>query len=167
MTSPLDDFNKRTTAGGGSWIQGPPTNVAESAAEAFIESQRRSNTVGGGSIDFGVPASAFILLIGVALFVLGTYVSDNFREAKAMTGLLLVIVSGFMMLVGVGGVVVGCIKNLTTTSGWRCLFFAALAAFAAWWFSRALWMMSFGLVPQGLMPVVAAALVLVAMGGRR
>lgn len=155
---PLGDFNRRMTAGSGSWVQGPPTNAAESAAQSFIDQQSASAT-GGGSIDFGVRVSAAIVLVGVGLFAVGTYIADNFREAMAMSGLLVVIVSGFAMLIGGGGLVVGCIKGLGSAGGWRSLIVAALAALAAWWLSPWLWMMSFALVPKGLMPLVAAALV--------
>lgn len=160
MGSPLDDFNRRTTAGSGSWRQGPPTNAAESAAQSLID-QRSAGTTGGGSIDFGVRVSAIILLVGIALFAVGTYITENFREGAAMTGILVVIVSGFVLLVGGGGLVVGCIKGLGSAGGWRSLIFAALAALAAWWLSPWLWMMSAALVPKGLMPLAAAALVFV------
>ncbi len=76
-----------------------------------------------------------------------------------MTGLLVVIVSGGLLLVGSGGLVVGCIKTLGTSRGRFGLLLALLAALAAWWLSPWLWMMSFALVPQGLMPLAAAALV--------
>lgn len=165
MSNPLDDFNRRMTAGSASWTQGPPKNAAESAAESYIDAQARG-TAGGGGIDFGVRASAVIVLVGVALFAVGTYVVDHFREATAMTGLVVVIVSGFALLVGGGGLVLGCLKGLDTAGGWRGLLLAALAALAAWWLSPWLWMMSFALVPKGLMPVAAAALVF-ALTGRR
>lgn len=165
MSNPLDDFNRRMTAGSGSWLQGPPTNAAESAAQSYIDAQPRT-AAGGGSIDFGVRVSAIILLVGIALFAVGTYIADNFRETTAMTGLLVVIVSGFVLLVGGGGLVVGCIKGLGSAGGWRSLLFAALAALAAWWLSPWLWMMSGALVPKGLMPLAAAALVFVFTGRR-
>lgn len=158
--NPLDDFNRRMTAGSSSWVQGPPTNAAESAAQSFID-QRSAGTTGGGSIDFGARVSAVLLLVGIALFALGTYIADNFREGAAMTGLLVVIVSGFVMLVGGGGLVVGCFKSLGSAGGWRSLILAALAALAAWWLSPWLWMAGFPLVPKGLMPLAAAALVFV------
>lgn len=156
----LDDFNRRTTAGSGSWVQGPPTSAAESAAQSFID-QRSPGTTGGGGIDFGVRVSAVILLAGIGLFALGNYMADRFYESTAMTGLLIVIISGFVMLIGTGGVVVGCIRGLGSARGWLNLILAALAAAAAWWFSQWLWMMSFALVPDWLIPPAAAALMLV------
>lgn len=162
MSNPLEDFNRRMTAGSGAWMQGPPTNGAESAAQSYIDAQQRDmGTAGRGSIDFGVRVSAIILLVGIALFAMGTYIADNFREGTAMTGLLVVIVSGFVMLIGGGGLVVGCIKGLGSAGGWRSLLLAVLAALAAWWLSPWLWMMSGALVPKGLMPLAAAALVFV------
>ena len=160
MSNPLDDFNRRMPAGSSSWMQGPPTNAAESAAQSYIDAQPRT-AAGGGSIDFGVRVSAIILLVGIALFAVGGYTADNFREGAAMTGLLVVIVSGFLLLVGGGGLVVGCIKGLGSAGGWRSLLFAVLAALAAWWLSPWLWMISGALVPKGLMPLAAAALVFV------
>lgn len=160
MSDPLDDFNRRMTAGSGSWMQGPPTNAAESAAQSFID-QRGASTTGGGSIDFGVRVSAIVLLVGIALFVVGTYITENFSEGTAMTGLLVVIISGFAMLAGGGGLVVGCIKGLGSAGGWRGLLLAALAALVAWWLSPWLWMASSALMPKGLIPLTAAALVFV------
>ncbi len=157
---PLEDFNRRTTAGSGSWMQGPPTNAAESTAQTFID-QRGAGKTGGGSIDFGVRISAIIVLLGVLLFAGGAHIADNFHEAAAMTGLLVVLVSGFLLLVGVGGLVVGIIKDMGSANGWRNLLIAALAALVTWWFSPWLWMMSSAVLPKGLMPVAAAALVFV------
>lgn len=162
--NPLDDFNRRTTAGRGSWTQGAPTSAAESAAQSFID-QRDAAPKGGGSIDFGVRVSAVIFLVGAVLFVAGTYVADTFREATAMTGLLVVVIGGFAMLIGAGGLVVGCVKRLGSAGGWRNLAFAALAALFAWWFSPWLWMMSSALMPQGLIPPTAAACVFAVIGG--
>lgn len=82
--SDLDDFNRRMTAGSSSWMQGPPTHAAESAAQSLLDAPSRSTSVGGSSIDFSVRISAIIILIGIALFVVGTYLADHFREAKAM-----------------------------------------------------------------------------------
>ena len=167
MSSPLDDFNRRMTAGRAAWTQGPPKNAAESAAQSILDAQERGTTAsGGGSIDFGVRVSAVILLVGIALFVAGSYIADNFHEITAMTGLLVALVGGFVMLVGVGGLVVGCIKGLGSARGWLGLLLAALAALAAWWLSPWLWMASSALVPKGLMPLAAAALVFVFTGRR-
>lgn len=164
--SDLDDFNRRMTAGSSSWMQGPPTHAAESAAQSLIDAQSRSTSVGGGSIDFGVRISAIIILVGIALFVVGTYLADHFREGAAITGVLVAFVSGFVLLIGSGGLVVSCIKGLGSASGWRSLLFAAFAALATWWLSPWLWIMSGALVPRGLMPLAAAALVF-AVRGRR
>lgn len=167
MSNPLDDFNRRMTAGRGSWMQGPATNPAESAADALIDAQpRATGSVGGGSIDFGVRVSAIIVLVGIALFAVGAYMADNFREAMAMTGLLVVIVSGFLLLIGGGGLVVGCCSGLRSKGGWLSLLLAALAALVAWWLSPWLWMMSAALAPRELLPVAAAALVFALRGGR-
>lgn len=168
MSNPLDDFNRRMTAGGGAWMQGPPTNPAEAAADSFVDDaqQRGAGSVGAGSIDFGVRVCAIILLVGIALFAVGAYIADNFREAVAMTGLLVVIVSGFLLLIGGGGLVVGCIRGLRSKNGWLSLLLATLAALVAWWLSPWLWMMSSALAPKELMPVAAAALVF-ALRGRR
>ncbi len=167
MSDPLDDFNRRMTADNGSWMQGTPTNAAESAAQSFIDTQRRSTgAIGGGSIDFGVRISSIILLVGIVLFSIGTYITDNFHAAMAMTGLLIVIISGFLLLVGVGGLAIGCIKGLGSAGGWRSLLLALIAALAGWWLSPWLWMMSSALVPKGLIPLAAAALVF-AITGRR
>ncbi len=162
--SDLDDFNRRMTAGSSSWMQGPPTHAAESAAQSLIDAQSHSTSVGGGSIDFGVRISAIIVLIGIALFVVGTYLADHFREAKAMTGLLIVLIGSFALILGSGGLVMGCIKGLGSVSGWRSLAFAILAAFAAWWLSPWLWMMSGALVPKSFIPLAAVALVFVVSG---
>jgi len=126
----LDDFNRRMTAGSSSWMNGPPTNAAESAAQAYVDAQSRRAAAGGGSVDFGVRISAIILLVGISLFAVGAYISDHFRGAMAMTGLLVVLISGFLLLVG-GGLFVGCIKDLGAASGRRGLLFAALAALGA------------------------------------
>lgn len=162
MSEPLDDFNRRMTAGRGAWTEGPPKNAAEAAAQSFIDAQPAGAAPGGGSIDFGTRVSAVVLLVGVALFVAGTYVSENFREATAMTGLLIVIVGGFALLVGVGGLVVGCIRGLGSAQGRLSLLLAVVAALAAWWLSPWLWLMSAALVPKALIPVAAAALVFAA-----
>lgn len=135
MSDPLDDFNRRMSAGRGAWILGPPKNAAESSAQSLLDGQERGPAVGGGSIDFGVRISAVIVLFGIALFAVGTYLADNFREAMAMTGLLVVIVSGGLLLIGGGGLVVGCIKTLGTSRGRFGLLLALLAALAAWWLS--------------------------------
>jgi|GEM_PF-2433062 len=161
MSNPLDDFNRRMSAGDASWQQGPPTNAAESAAQSFIDARPRGSAAGGGSIDFGVRISAVILLVGIVLFAAGSHITDHYREATAMTGLLVVIVSGFLLLIGGGGLVVGCIKGLGSAGGWRSLLLSVVAALAAWWLAPWLWMMSAGLVPRGLMPFAAAALVFV------
>lgn len=166
MTDPLDDFNRRVTAGRGAWAQGPATNAAESAAQSLIDAQERAAATGGGSIDFGVRVSALVLLAGIALFAAGTYVADNFREATAMNGLLLVIIGGFVMLVGVGGLVVGCIKGLGSAGGWRNLLLAAIAALSAWWLAPWIWALSGALLPRELIPLVAAALVFLIAGRR-
>ncbi|WP_295048282.1 hypothetical protein [uncultured Paracoccus sp.] len=167
MSDPLDDFNRRMTAGRAAWTQGPPKSAADSAAQSILDAQDRGTAAsGGGSIDFGVRVCAVILLIGIALFVAGGYVADSFREATAMTGLLVVIFGGLAMLVGGGGLVVGCIKGLGSAGGWRNLILAALAALAAWWLSPWLWMMSAALMPKTLMPLAAAALVFVFTGRR-
>ena len=161
----LDDFNRRMTAGSSSWMNGPPTNAAESAAQAYVDAQSRRAAAGGGSVDFGVRISAIILLVGISLFAVGAYISDHFRGAMAMTGLLVVLISGFLLLVGGGGLFVGCIKDLGAASGRRGLLFAALAALGAWWLSPWLWLLSGALVPKGLMPLAAAALVFAAREG--
>lgn len=167
MSNPLDDFNRRMTAGRGSWMQGPPTNPAEAAADSLIDAQQRgAGSVGGGSIDFGVRVCAIILLVGIALFAVGAYIADNFHEAMAMTGLLVVIVSGFLLLIGGGGLVLGCVRGLHSKGGWLSLLLATLAALVAWWLSPWLWMMSSALAPKELIPVAAAALVF-ALRGRR
>lgn len=162
--SDMDDFNRRMTAGSSSWMQGPPTHAAESAAQSLIDAQARSTSVGGGSIDFGVRISAIIVLIGIALFVVGTYLADHFREAKAMTGLLIVLLGGFALILGGGGLVMGCIKGLGSARGWRSLAFAILASLAAWLLSPWVWMMSGALVPRSFIPLAAVALVFVVSG---
>lgn len=159
MSDPLNDFNRRMSAGRGAWMQGPPKNAAESSAQSLLDVQEHGPAAGGGSIDFGVRVSSVIILLGIALFAVGTYLADNFREAMAMTGLLVVIVSGGLLLIGCGGLVVGCIRSLGTAAGRLSLILAVVAALAVWWFSPWLWMMSFALVPQGLMPLAAAAAV--------
>lgn len=113
MSDPLDDFNKCMTVGSSSWMMGAPKNTAESAAQSLIDAQQpRTQTAGGGSIDFGIKPCAIILLSGIAFYTVGSYLIDNFREATAMTGLLILIISGFSLLIGGGGLVVGCLKSL-------------------------------------------------------
>ena len=55
----------------------------------------------------------------------------------------------------------GCIKGLGSAGGWRSLLLAAVAALAAWWLAPWLWMKTAMLVPKGLIPLAAAALVFV------
>lgn len=167
MNEPLDDFNRRMTAGSASWMQGSPTNATESAAQSFIDAQPRAAIPGGGSIDFGARVCGILLFTGILLFGGGAYVVDNMGGGVALLGILILIVSGFLMLIGGGGLVVDGVRSLGTSSGRRRLLFAALAAFLAWWFSTWLWMMSFGFVPKGLIPFAAASLVFIFMGSRR
>lgn len=167
MSDPLDDFNRRTTAGSGSWMMGPPRNAAESAAQSFIDARgRRGTAAGGGSIDFGVKTGAVMLLIGIALFLGGAYALENMQGGAAMLGVVVLIVSGFLILIGGGGLAIACLKELGSARGWLSLSLAALAGLAGWWFSPWLWSV-FGLpVPQGLAALAAAGVVL-AFTGRR
>lgn len=146
--SNLDDFNRRMAAGNASWTLGPATNAAESATKSLTTVPLRGKVVGGGSIDFGVRASAIILLSGSALFTVGTYVADYLREATAMTGLLVVLIGSFALLLVAGRLVMSCSKGLGSVSGWRSLGFAILAALAAWWLSPWLGMMSRAHMPK-------------------
>jgi hypothetical protein len=166
MSDPLDDFNRRMTAGDAAWVQGPPKNGAESAAQSFIDAQASvgRTPVGGGSIDFGTRVSAIILLVGVVLFAGGAYALDNLREGAAMAGIVVLIVSGFLLLIGGGGLAIACVRQLGSARGWRNLLLAVFAALAAWWFSPWLWMMSNALIPRELLPLAAAALVLALLG---
>lgn len=167
MSEPLDDFNRRMSGGDASWMQGPATNAAESAGQSFADARSRLAVPGGGSIDFGARISAVILLVGIALFGLGAYVVDHMTGGAAMTGILVLIVSGFFMLIGGGGLAVDSIRSLGSPRCYRRLFLAALAGFAAWYFSSWLWMATLAFVPKGLIPVAAVALVFVFMPPRR
>jgi hypothetical protein len=161
MSEPLDDFNRRTTAGSGSWMMGPAKNAAESAAQSFIDAQQRGSgtATGGGSIDFGAKICAVMVLIGIALFSGGAHALENMKEGGAIMGIVVLIVSGFLILIGGGGLAVACFKGLGSARGWISLLLAALAGLAAWWFSPWLWFIGLSL-PQGLAALAAVALVL-------
>lgn len=165
MSDPLGDFNRRMAAGSTSWTQGPPQNAAESAAQSLIDArQPRGDSVGGGSIDFGGRICAIILIVGLLLFGVGAVVLERLREGAAILAILGLIVSGFLILIGGGGLAVAIIKELAggsvlrTSAGKRRLGVAMLAGLAAWWLAPWLWML--GLRPPGaLLGVIVAALV--------
>lgn len=167
MGDPLNDYNRRMTAGSGSWTQGPPKNLAESTAQSFIDSQERGRGVasGGSSIDFGTRPCAIVLLIGVVLFSGGAYALENMKEGAAIMGIVTLIMSAFLLLIGGGGLAVACFKGLGSARGWLNLALATLAAFAAWSFSPWLW--SIGLtMPKGLVALAAVAFVFLLIGRR-
>ena len=167
MSDPLEDFNRRMTAGQGSWMLGPPKNAAESAAQAILDAQQRgAGTTSAGGIDIGARASATIVLAGIVLFSGVAYTTNGFFRTPSLIGMLIVALSGVMLLIGTIGLATSCIADLKSAKGWRNLFFAALAGLAAWWFSRWLWMMSFALVPESLIPFLAVALVFLITGRR-
>lgn len=166
MNSPLDDFNRRTTAGNGSWTMGPPTNAAESAAQSMIDAQQRgAGPTGGGSIDFGVRPCAVLLLIGLALFAGGNYAVENLQEGKALMGIAVLILSGFLILIGGGGLVVGVIKTLGSARGWGSLILAAGVGLIAWWLSPMLW--SIGLTAPRFLIVPALVAVMLFISGKQ
>lgn len=166
MGDRLDDFNRRITAGRSSWRQGPPTNAAESAAQPFIDSQEQGRAAaGGGSIDFGARPCAIILLIGVILFAGGAYALENMKEGAAIMGIVVLILSAFLLLIGGGGLAVACLKGLGSARGWLTLALAAVASFAAWSFSPWLWSVGLAL-PRGLTAIGALALTFLVIGRR-
>lgn len=165
MSDPLNDFNRRTTAGNAAWMQGPPQNTAESAAQSFLDAQQpRGGSVGGGSIDFGARICAIILLAGIVLFAVGGLALENLREGPAMMAIVGLVVSGFLILVGGGGLVVALIKELADGFGSaaRRLLVAGLAGLAGWWMTPWVWMLGLPL-PGALVAVAAAALVFAVM----
>jgi len=164
MGEPLDDFNRRTAAGRGSWAMGPPKNAAESAAQSMLDAQQSNPPAGGGSIDFGVVVSAIILLIGIALFAGGSYALDNLREGGAIMGILVLIVSGFAMLIGGGGLAVAGIKGLGSTGGRLTLILAVASGLAVWWLASRWFIVP--TMPRPLIGLAAAALVFLVMGRR-
>jgi len=160
--SNLDDFNRRMTLGN---MLGPPRNAAESAAQSFIDARQPQGATGGGSIDFGTRPCAIMLLIGIALFGGGAYALGNMKDGAGMMGIAVLIVSGFLMLIGGGGLAIACIKGLASARGWLSLGLAVLAGSAAWWFSPWLWFVGLA-VPKGLAALTAAAVVLMFTGRR-
>jgi len=163
MSNPLDDFNRRMTYGDS---LGPPKNAAESAAQSFIDAQKRNSLpVGGGSIDFGAKTSAAMLVTGIALFYFGVYLVENFQEGPAMMGIIASLIGGFMTLIGGGGLVVAGIKNIGNVAnllGTQNLLFAAAAGLTAYWISPAiwslLWMIGLSMVPVWLIALIASCL---------
>ena len=148
-------------------MQGPPKTLGASVAQSFIDNQERGRRVasGGGSIDFGARPCAVILLIGVALFSGGAYGLEPLKEGAAIMGILALIVSAFLLLIGGGGLAVACFKGLGSVRGWLNLALAALVAFAAWSFSPWLW--SIGLtMPKGLVALAAVAFLFLLIGRR-
>jgi hypothetical protein len=169
MSDPLDEFNRRMTAGQGSWRMGPPTNPAESAAQSLIDAQAREagQAAGGGGITISLRLSSGILLVGIALFSWCVHATRGFLDTPTAVEMILVVVSGLVLLAGGIGLVGGCLQSLGSAGTWRNIGLAALAAAVTWWMSRWLWMMSYGLVPQGLLPIAAIALVFLVIGTRR
>jgi hypothetical protein len=167
MSDPLDDFNRRMTAGGSSWTMGPARNVAESAAQSFLDAQQRPATSkGGGSIDFGARTGALLLLLGLLLFPAGGYMLEHTKEASAMTGVLVLLVSGFLLLIGGGGLAVALIQELGTASGVRILLLAVAAGAVMYWLTPRLGYSVGMRLPGWSMGLGAAALVILADGGR-
>ncbi len=167
MSEPLDDFNRRMTAGNSSWTMGPPTNSAESAAQSMLDTQQRlAGPTGGGSIAFGMRPGAVLLLIGILLFAVGNYAVENLREGKALAGIFVLVLSGGVILVGGGGLAVACIKALGSSHGRRALLFAAVGGSGAWWLLPLVGF--FGVTaPRILATAGVVAVVLFFMGGRR
>jgi hypothetical protein len=158
MSNPLDDFNRRMTHGD---ALGPPTNAAESAAQSYLDAQRRSvPPTGGGSIDFGTTTSGIVLLVGIVLFAGGAYALESLKEGGALMGIAILILSGCLILVGGGGLAVSCFRNLGSARGIRDLGLAAMAGVLAWWFAPWLGAVAL-LLPHGLLALGAAALALV------
>lgn len=163
MSNPLDDFNRRMTYGDS---LGPAKNAAESAAQSFIDIQKRNSfSVGGGSIDFGAKISTVILATGIALFYFGVYLVENFQESPAMMGIIASLIGGFVILIGGGGLVVAGIKNIGNVAsllGTKNLLFAAAVGFIAYWISPAiwslLWMIGLPMVPVWLIAFIAYCL---------
>ncbi len=164
MGNPQDDFNRRVTAGRAAWALGPPKNAAESAAQSVLDAQASAPAVGGGSIDFGATVSAAILLVGIALFAGGSYALDNLREGGAILAIVILLVSAFAMLVGVGGLAVACIRGLGSAGGRWSLLLATVAGLAAWWGAES-WFIA-PAMPRPLIALAVAAIVFVVMGRR-
>ncbi len=161
MSEPLDDFNRRMTAGSAAWMQGPPRNAAESAAQAMIDARAPAPAGGGGSIDFGARTGAVLLLAGAALFAGGGWLVDNTREGAAMLGILLLIVSAFAMLVGVGAAAVDALRGLGSARGILSVALAGVAAVAGWWGPLRLYWATGLDMPAAILAAAAAAVVFV------
>lgn len=71
-----------------------------------------------------------MLLIGVVLFSGGAYALEN-KECAAIMGIVALIVSAFLLLIGGRGLAVACLKRLGSARGWLNLALATPAAFAA------------------------------------
>ncbi|PWS36623.1 hypothetical protein DFH01_15910 [Falsiroseomonas bella] len=158
MSKPLDDFNRRMTHGD---ALGPATNAAESAAQPYLDAQRRSTApTGGGSIEFGTTISGILLLVGIVLFAGGAYALETLKEGAALMGIAVLILSGGLILVGGGGLAVSCFRALGSVRGIRDLGLATIAGLLAWWFAPWFGFVAL-LLPHGLLALGAAALVLV------
>lgn len=149
MSEPLDDFNRRMTRGD---TLGPPTNAAESAAQSFLDAQRRNAPpVGGGSIDFGAKAGVALLLGGFALFFFAANLVDKAQGGTALVGLVLALVSGILILFGGGALLVSTLRgagNAARLLGMRSLLLAGTSLLIAWLAAPKVWSLlwSLGLV---------------------
>lgn len=165
MGNELDDFNRRMT-NGNTPLSTPPSNAAESLAQSFIDARLpHPVSVGGGSIDFGIRPSAVLLLAGIALFTGGSYALDHLREGAALGAIAVLLISGFLILIGGGGLVIGCIKNLGHTRGRRAVLVAIIGGLIAWWLSaRSLFIAT--LLPSSLAGIAITALILLVLARR-
>lgn len=133
MSDSLDVFNKRMTTGN-SPLNTPPTNAAESIAQSFIDARLPHPTpAGGGSIAFGRRPGAVLLLIGILLFAGGSYGLDHWREGAAIGAMALLILSGFLLLIGGGGLAVACMKDLGDRTHRRRVLIAIALGIGTWW----------------------------------
>ena len=133
MSDSLDDFNQRMTTGN-SPLATPPANAAETIAQSFIDARLpHPIPVDGGSIDFGRRPSAILLLIGIVLFAAGSYGLDHLKEGAAIGAIALLILSGFLLLIGGGGLAIATIKNLAGRQGRRHTVIAVAIGLGTWW----------------------------------
>jgi len=147
MSDPLDDFNRRLTRGD---MAGPPTNAAESAAQAFLEARKAPpGATGGGSIDFGSRIGTLLVGIAGLLLLGGGWLVENSQEGKALAGILLLLLGAMLLLVGTGALLVASIRKAASAPLAVALALVS-AAIATWGTPRIalqLWLMGVPVPP--------------------